>query len=70
MQEPFEFGSFWDDFQWFDITEDDITAAEVLTKYPDNFRFAKNDDELRFYSDAARTNCIAQFKRFGRSSRR
>ena len=63
MQEPFEFGPFWDDFQWFDITEDDITAAEVLTKYPGNLWFAKNDDELRFYSDEARTNCVKQFRR-------
>ena len=63
MQEPFEFGLFWDDFRWFDITEDDVRASEVLTKYPDNRWFAKNDDELRFYSDEARTNCIAQFRR-------
>ncbi len=63
MQEPFEFGPFWNDFQWFDITEDDITASEVLAKYPDNLWFAKNDDELRFYSDEARTNCVAQFRR-------
>lgn len=41
MREPFEFGAFWNDFQW----------------------FAKNDDELRFYSDESRTNCVAQFRR-------
>ena len=27
MKDPFEFGPFWDDFQWFDITEDDIHAS-------------------------------------------
>ncbi len=63
MQEPFEFGPFWNDFQWFDITEDDIHTSEVLAKYPDNLWCAKNDDELRFYSDEARTNCVAQFRR-------
>ena len=63
MQEPFEFGLFWDDFQWFDITENGTPASEVLKKYPGNLWFAKNDDELRFYSDAARTNCLAQFRR-------
>lgn len=64
MQEPFDFGPFWNDFQWYDITEAFTPAAEVLTKYPDNLWFAKNDDELRFYSDTARTNCVAQFKRW------
>ncbi len=63
MQEPFEFGPFWNDFQWFDITEAFTHAPEVLTKFPDNLWFAKNDDELRFYSDEARTNCVAQFRR-------
>jgi len=63
MQEPFEFGPFWDDFQWFDITEDDINAAEVLTKYPSNHWLAKNDDEMRLYEDEARTKCVAQFRR-------
>lgn len=63
MQEPFEFGPFWDDFQWFDITENGTPASEVLAKYPDNLWFAKNDDELRFYTDEARTNCVAQFRR-------
>lgn len=63
MQEPFEFGPFWNDFQWFDITEAFTPPSEVLKKYPGNLWFAKNDDELRFYSDAARTNCLAQFRR-------
>lgn len=64
MQEPFEFDPFWDDFQWFEITEsDDNLASEVLTKFPGNRWLAKNDDELRFYSDEARTNCVAQFRR-------
>ncbi len=63
MKEPFEFGPFWNDFQWFDITENSTPASEVLTRYPDNLWFAKNDDELRFYADEARTNCVAQFRR-------
>lgn len=63
MQEPFEFGPFWDDFLWFDITENGTPASEVLTKYPGNLWFAKNDDELSFYSDEMRTNCVAQFRR-------
>ena len=63
MKAPFEFGPFWNDFQWFDITEDDVTAAEVLTKYPGNLWFAKNEDELRFYTDEACTNCVKQFRR-------
>ena len=63
MQEPFDFGPFWDDFQWFDITEDDIHASEVLAKYPDNLWLAKNEFEMRLYSDEARTNCVGQFRR-------
>lgn len=64
MQEPFEFGLFWNDFQWFEITEsDDNHASEVLTKFPVNRWYMKNDDELRFYSDEARTNCVGQFRR-------
>lgn len=63
MQEPFEFGPFWDDFQWFDITENGTPASEVLTRYPQTRWFAKNDNELRFYSDVERTNCVAQFRR-------
>lgn len=51
------------DFQWFDITENSTPASEVLAKYPDNLWFAKNDDDVRFYSDEARTNCVAQFRR-------
>lgn len=69
MQEPFDFGSFWDDFQWFDITESDITAAEVFTKFPGNRWLAKNETEMRLYGDAARTKCIAQFKRFQRPAK-
>ena len=65
LQEPFEFGPFWNDFQWFEITEsDDNLTAEVLKKFPGNRWLAKNDNELRLYSDAARTNCVAQFRRF------
>ena len=65
MKEPFEFGPFWDDFQWFDITEsDDNHTSEVLTKFPGNLWLAKNDDELRIYEDEARTNCVAQFRRY------
>ncbi len=63
MQEPFEFGPFWDDFQWFDITENGTPASEVLTRYPQTRWLAKNDDELRIYSDIERTNCVAQFRR-------
>lgn len=63
MQEPFEFGPFWNDFQWFDITEVDTPASEVLKKFPGNLWLAKNDNELRIYEDEARTNCIAQFRR-------
>ena len=64
MQEPFEFGPFWNDFQWFDITESDITAAEVFTKFPGNLWLAKNEYELRLYEDEARTKCVGQFQRF------
>lgn len=63
MQEPFEFGPFWDDFQWFEITESDVTAAEVMEKFPGNRWLAKNESEMRLYSDEARTNCVAQFRR-------
>ncbi len=63
MQEPFEFGPFWDDFQWFDITENGTPASEVLTRYPQTRWLAKNDDELRIYSDIELKNCIAQFRR-------
>ena len=63
MQEPFEFGPFWDDILWFEITEADTPASEVLTRYPQTRWLAKNDDELRIYSDIERTNCIAQFRR-------
>ncbi len=64
MQEPFEFGPFWNDFQWFEITEsDDNRTSEVLTKFPGNCWLAKNDDELRIYDDEARTRCVSQFKR-------
>ena len=65
MQEPFEFGPFWDDFQWFEITESaDNRASEVLTKFPIHRWLAKNEDEMRIYEDEARTKCVAQFKRF------
>lgn len=64
MQEPFEFGPFWDDILWFDITESDIHAAEVMEKFPGNRWLAKNENEMRLYSDEARTNCVAQFRRF------
>lgn len=64
MQEPFEFGPFWDDFQWFEVTEsDDNLASEVLSKFPGNCWLAKNEDEMRIYSDETQTNCIAQFRR-------
>ena len=63
IQEPFEFGPFWDDFQWFEITESDVTAAEVMTKFPGNRWLAKNESEMRLYADEARTNCVAQFRR-------
>ncbi|MBQ7723673.1 MAG: hypothetical protein IJT57_05050, partial [Selenomonadaceae bacterium] len=55
------------DFQWFDITEsDDNLTAEVLTKFPGNLWFVKNDDELRFYSDEARTNYHGVYYNFMR----
>ena len=63
MKEPFDFGPFWDDFQWFDITEDDITVSEVLTKYPKNRWLAKNDEELRIYEDKELKKCVGQFRR-------
>ena len=63
MQEPFEFGPFWDDFQWFDITENSTPASEVLTKFPGNRWLAKNEGELRLYSDIEQNHCVAQFRR-------
>lgn len=64
MKEPFEFGPFWDDFQWFEITEsDDNHTSEVLTKFPSNRWLAKNEYEMRLYSDIERNHCIAQFRR-------
>ena len=64
LQEPFEFGPFWNDFQWFEITEsDDNLTAEVLTKFPGNRWLAKNEEELRLYSDIERNHCVAQFRR-------
>lgn len=65
MQEPFEFGPFWNDFQWFNITEsNDNFTSEVLTKFPSNRWLAKNENELRIYEDISKTKCIAQYKRF------
>ena len=64
MQAPFEFGPFWDDILWFEITEVDSPTSEVLTRYPQTRWLAKNDDELRLYSDVERKNCVAQFKKF------
>ena len=64
MQEPIEFGPFWNDFQWFDITESDVKASEVLAKFPDNHWLAKNETELRIYEDESHTKCIGQYKRF------
>lgn len=63
MQEPFEFGPFWNDFQWFEITESDITAAEILTKFLGNYWLAKNENEMRIYEDEACTKCVGQFRR-------
>ncbi len=63
MQEPFEFGPFWDDILWFDITESEVSAAEVMTKFPGHRWLAKNESEMRLYTDEARTNCVAQFRR-------
>lgn len=64
MQEPFEFGLLWDEFQWFDITENGTPASEVLTRYPQTRWLAKNDDELRLYSDIERNHCVAQYRAF------
>ena len=63
MQEPFEFGPFWDDILWFDINERSTPTSEVFMRYPQNMWLAKNTDEMRLYSDEARTHCIAQFRR-------
>ena len=63
MQEPFEFGPFWNDFQWFDINERSTPTAEVFTRYPQNLWLAKNENEMRLYADEARTNCVGQFRR-------
>ena len=63
MKEPFEFGPFWGDHLWFDITEADTPASEVLKKFPNNMWLAKNNEEMRIYEDEAQTKCINQFKR-------
>lgn len=63
MRVPFERGPFWNDFQWFDITNTFTLPAEVFTKHSDNLWFAKNDEELRFYMDETQINCVAQFRR-------
>lgn len=64
MKDPIEFGPFWDDILWFEITEINTPASEVLEKFPGNLWLAKNDEELRFYKDQNRTECVGQFKRF------
>lgn len=66
MEEPKDFGPFWDDIMWLDITELDIPASEVLTKFPGNYWLEKNEDEMRIYEDAAKTKCIQQFRKFNR----
>lgn len=64
MQESFEFGPFWTDFQWFDITESDVMASEVLRKFPNNYWLEKNEEEMRIYEDLARKKCVMQYRRF------
>ena len=63
LQEPTEFGVFFDDYLWYDITEDEISAAEILKKYPQNLWLLKNADELRIFEDKEMTNCIKQYSR-------
>ena len=63
LQEPTEFGVFFDDYLWYEITEDDITAAEILKKYPQNLWLLRNDCELRIFADKEMTNCIKQYSR-------
>ena len=63
MLEPVEFGLFFDDILWYDITEQDIPASEILKKYPQNLWLMKNDDEMRVYEDRARTKCLRQYRR-------
>ncbi len=63
MQEPAEFGLFFDDVLWYDITEEDIPASEILKKYPKHLWLMKNDDEMRVYEDRARTKCLRQYRR-------
>lgn len=63
MQEPTEFGLFFDDYLWYDITEDEISAAEILKKYPQNLWLLKNDEEMRIFKDKEMTNCIEEYSR-------
>ena len=63
MSEPAEFGLFFDDILWYDITEEDIPASEILKKYPKHLWLMKNDDEMRIYEDRARTKCLMQYRR-------
>lgn len=63
MNEPKEFGVFFDDYLWYEITEDDISASEVLKKYPQNLWLLKNEDEMRIFKDREMKNCVDEYER-------
>lgn len=55
------FGVFFNDLLWDEITEDNISAKDILRVYPKHCWIVKNQNEMRIFSDKKMTNCVAQY---------
>jgi hypothetical protein len=61
LKKPIEFGVFFEDYIWDEITETDIPASEILKTFPKHWWIKKNKYEMRIFSDKEMSHCIAQY---------
>lgn len=60
LQNPINFGVFFEDYTWDKITESDIPTKEILQKFPHQW-LLKNADEIWIFSDKNMQKCLAQY---------
>ena len=58
-----EFGVFFDDYLWDEITEARVPMEEILDKYSGYYWIKKDEGAMYMYSDREMKHCVAHYKR-------
>ncbi len=58
-----EYGLFFDDFLWYEITETYILIKDIMKEYSGYWWIKKDEEKMCIYADKECQKCVAKYKR-------